>query len=269
MHKINFDVDVDNPIFQPEVDPIVAHSKIADVYQFRPPYEKEFFRRSSQNMRMTSLDNLLDLCCGRGELAIGFSDLVQQITGVDGSSEMLKHAIKHPKVNYQLADVNDESFLLDRMVNHIVIGSAIHWISGKCLSRIIQQYLKPGGHLLISHTLFKTEDQDYGVALSNINRKYGRVPRSVDLWGREKVEACGLICVDRLKIARRIFIDIESMYQNQLSYAYGSFHENISARPQEYKQEVLDTLSRFSSNGQIRTTLVNWGEIYSHPKDLI
>lgn len=263
MKKNKFDVDVDNPGFQAEADPILAHSNIAHVYHYRPPYEGEFFRRAATKMNIAQPDHLIDLCCGRGELAIGFSKYAEKITGVDGSKEMLKHATMHPRVHYELADVNMGQLGFREPADHIVIGSAIHWISGMSLFQIIKEHLKPSGHILISHTLFKLEDTGYGAAIQAINSKYGKVPRSVDLWGVEKLAGCGLVRTDGLRIARKLSLSIEFIYKNQLSYAYGRFHDNLRAMGQLYRAEMLDALSKFTSDGHLSATLVNWGEIYT------
>jgi SAM-dependent methyltransferase len=127
----NYDVDVDNPKWQPNLNSIATHSKIADYYKYRPPYLAEFFHIGAIKMKLRKSDKLLDLCCGRGELANGFSNYVDKIKAVDGSSQMLKNSIARNNISYHLADVNHDEMNFIEEIDHIVIGSAIHWVSQK------------------------------------------------------------------------------------------------------------------------------------------
>lgn len=66
-------VDVDNPRFKSSIDPISSHSRIANFYKFRPPYIEEFFVDASRKLELSKNSVILDLCCGRGELASRFA----------------------------------------------------------------------------------------------------------------------------------------------------------------------------------------------------
>lgn len=48
---------------------------------------------------------ILDLCCGTGELAAGLQNLGYRVTGIDGSAEMLRYAHQNaPKSKFILDD---------------------------------------------------------------------------------------------------------------------------------------------------------------------
>ncbi len=263
MKKNIFEVDVDNPNFTFMADPISSHSRLAGVYKFRPPYLKIFFHQAANKIGLSKTDNLLDLCCGRGEIAAGFSEYVNHIKAVDGSDKMLANAINLDNVKYYLANVNTDQMSFIEKVDHIVIGSAIHWINGERLFDIASRSLSPKSNIFVSHTLFKFDEQAYAYALRNLNHRYGRESLNVDLWGREKLDSCGFIRTDGVRLVRNISFDLDFLYQNQLSYAYNEFYHNISEKADDYKHEFFQTLSPLSTNGRVSATLVNWGEIYS------
>ena len=154
-----FTIDVDNPLYHPEIDPIDSHSRIAKVYKFRPPYMDKFFKEASRRLSLSHDDTLLDLCCGRGELSAGFADYAHRIQAIDGSREMLKNATQKSNITYVEADLNNEIFHLAESANHIVIGSAIHWIKASRLKSLIEKRLKDNGKTFVSHTLLKYDGQ--------------------------------------------------------------------------------------------------------------
>jgi SAM-dependent methyltransferase len=266
MKNFNFPVDVDNPKFKPMVDPIRAHSQIADFYKFRPPYLKEFFHLSSEKLILRQTDNLLDICCGRGELASGFSGYVNKILAVDGSEKMLANAIAHEKISYHLADINNQPLSFVEKVNHLVIGSAVHWIGAAALNGLIENNLHEEGKIFISHTLFKYDKQPYADALSKLNTKYGRSGRAVDLWGVDKLSASGFVPADQIRVVKEVVLDANFLYQNQLSYAYSDFFKIISNEAEQYKKEFFDTIKPYLSSGRLSATLVNWAVVYHRAK---
>lgn len=262
MQKRTFEVDVDNTEYAPALDPISSHSRIADFYKYRPPYIKDFFQEASIKLGLTKKDNLLDLCCGRGEISSGFSQYVNSIKAVDGSSEMLKNAIELENVNYHHADVNLDEMPFIENIDHVVIGSAIHWLTGGKLAKIIKNNLNLRGNFFISHTLFKFDHQPYFKSLIELNKEYGRSYSEVDLWGQDKFQKCGFVPVDRVKLIRKVFFDVDFLYLNQLSYAYRDFYKNIFDNGDSYKNELVRVISPFSTNGRISAVLVNWAVIY-------
>lgn len=263
MSKLNFIVDVDNPAFKPEVHPITAHSRIAGVYKFRPPYLKDFFRQAANRLGLIKTDKLLDLCCGRGELSAGFSEYVNHINAVDGSCEMLQNSIPSNNVKYYLMDVNGEQLIFAEKADCLLVGSAVHWIKSKNLSELIISNLSLTGKVFISDTLFRFDGQPYAEVLRNLNMKYGRADGGIDLWGRDKLNACGFFQSDQIRMIANVKFDIDFLYKNQLSYAYKNFYKILSSEENKYKKEFYDVLLPFCSDGRLSATLVNWAVIYS------
>lgn len=257
-----FNIDIDDPNFSSELDPIKSHSNIADIYKYRPPYTNEFFTEIAKKLQLNSEMNILDICCGRGELASGLSKYVMHINAVDASAEMLKNAIQRDNITYHLSDINKNALPFATKIDHVLIGSAIHWIRSDTIQSIINNHLHEKSMILVSHTLFKFDDEQFTQSLNDLNSKYGKTNRSVDLWGRSKMNKCGYKEVDSLRLTRKVTFDINFLFMNQLSYAYHNFYENIVSNPTVYKQDFFETISPFAKNGHLSGQLINWGLLY-------
>ncbi|ROZ79411.1 class I SAM-dependent methyltransferase [Ramlibacter sp. WS9] len=245
---------------------IEAHSQIADFYKWRPAYAPSFFATAAQKLGLTADSCLLDLCCGRGELASGFSRFCGGVYAVDGSQRMLDNSIAMPGITYLLHDVNNEDISLAKPVDHIVIGSAIHWVEPQSLERLVKRNLKPQGKVLVTHTLMTIQNQPWYRGLANLNATYGKVgaSRSVkELGGADRLAACGFSNVDGLRLGGPATFDVEYLYRSQLSYLYGGFYDRVSADLEGYRKRLADTVSAHcNADGKLSGTLVNWGIVY-------
>ena len=62
--------------------------------QYRPPYLERFFSFVAETIPLTGREDLLDLGCGVGEVALGFAPFVATLTGLDLEQPMLDEAFK-------------------------------------------------------------------------------------------------------------------------------------------------------------------------------
>ena len=140
---------------------IALHSAQSKYYKYREPYLPAFFDYLSSKLQLYQGSRLLDLCCGSGELAVGLIDRVSKIYAVDGSSEMLALAPRHTRIFYSQCDINSEAFKSPELIDHILIGRAIHWISPKSLETLVRSNLRSGGKIAICSTQWSTKDAWY------------------------------------------------------------------------------------------------------------
>jgi hypothetical protein len=158
--------------------------------------------------------------------------------------------------------VNQGQLDLPSKVDHLVIGTAIHWVQQESLRRMVEQNLQPGAKIFVTHRLIRLEDQPYFAPLSEVDSKYGRRRPSVDLWGKAKLQACGYQAADQVQIRRQFKFGIEFIYKNQLSHLYRDFYLNVTDKFDEYRSDVYDALTPFLVNDRLTGTLVNWGIIH-------
>ncbi|MES2634465.1 MAG: class I SAM-dependent methyltransferase [Pseudomonadota bacterium] len=244
---------------------IAEHSKLAKFYAGRPPYVPRFFKTAAQKLSLSHDSALLDLCCGRGELSTGFASHCRTIYAVDGSQQMLEHSIAGPNITYLLRDVNNEAVTLPGPVDHIVIGSAIHWIEPRSLAALIGLNLKDGGKVLVSHTLMKLESQPWFAALASLNADYGKSGEKnfKDLEGADRLQSCGFNRIDGIREVRQARFSVEQLYRSQLSYLYSEFYRQVSDDLQGYRTRLAELVTpHLDADGKLSGTLVNWGVIY-------
>jgi SAM-dependent methyltransferase len=96
---------------------------------------------------------LLDVCCGTGYLVRSLTMRDYQVTGIDGSEQMLRYAAKNvPEADFQLADVRyfelpqktfDAAFSTSASLNHMMGLNELELVL-----RRIYHSLKPGGFFL-------------------------------------------------------------------------------------------------------------------------
>lgn len=242
---------------------IYAHSILAKFYKFRPPYLDVFFNELSLKLGIKSEERILDLCCGKGELAKGFSKLAGEIYAVDGSPEMLSDSFKDEKIIYHLCNVNSGTLPFDEKFNYILIGTAIHWIRDYALTPIVNHNLLTNGRICIIHRSLDFDEQDFNESLRWLNSKYGKkIDYKPDFSGADKMKKCGLIEVDRLSIEKTVSFDLKYLYLNQLSLAYGTFQNNVIMKPDAYKNEFIETISPYVNDGRLSGRLTNNAIIY-------
>jgi SAM-dependent methyltransferase len=256
-------IDVDDPGFPPELDPIASHSKLAALYGFRPPYRPEFFEAVADRLTLGRNDVILDLCCGRGELASGLSGFVGSVFAVDGSAEMLERRIARDNVVFMQADVNRDELALEGRVGHIVIGSAIHWVRQAALQRIVARHLAAAGTVVVTHTLLGMDREPHFQALRRLNAHYGNVDHQVDLWGARKLSGCGLAVADQIRLRWRVEFSLAQLLRIQLSYLHGEFQRTVLADLEGYQRDFVTAMRPFAREGKLRGTLINWGHVHT------
>ena len=73
--------------------------------------------------KLTEQSQILDLCCGTGQLVKLLCDRGYQVTGLDGSEQMLQYARTHaPQSNFILGDARN--FSLTKPVDAVISTSA-------------------------------------------------------------------------------------------------------------------------------------------------
>ncbi|KAJ6775140.1 hypothetical protein OIU79_018341 [Salix purpurea] len=127
------------------------YDKQAAIYlDARPRYPSEWF---SMLASLTPDHSLAwDAGTGNGQAAIDVSDHYKQVIATDISEEQLKHAIKHPQVQYFHSPSSmseDELVNLvggENSVDLVIAATAVHWFDLEKFYPVVKRVLKkPGG----------------------------------------------------------------------------------------------------------------------------
>jgi hypothetical protein len=177
---------------------------------------------------------------------------------------MLSQRINVPNISYQLNDVNKDEIVLPQPVDHIVIGTAIHWVEPKGLERLIKRNLKPEGKVLVTYTALRLEEQPWFAALARLDAGYGRGGASFKgVEGVECLAAVGFGKVEAVRLRRKVKFNIDHLYSSQISYLYGEFYKNVSADYKGYRKRMSDVVAaHLDGDGKLTGTLINWGIMY-------
>ena len=121
-------------------------------YKWRVPYPANLFESACRLLKLDRDSAVLDVCCGSGDLAVGFANHVGRVAGLDFSERMLALAPRHERVDYIRHDINTlpvPEILQQVRFDCFAIGRAIHWIDEGALAQVTEQNLKREGCILI------------------------------------------------------------------------------------------------------------------------
>lgn len=244
---------------------ITMHAPQAKYYKYREPYLRNLFVELSSKLQLNPESRLLDICCGNGELAKGFSDYVGRIYAVDGSAEMLSFAPPLKNVVYAQHDINSAVFKTPEPVNCFVIGRAIHWIAADSLVNMVGANLKAGGRIVICSTHWSA---NWGPAYAAILRDYKEPSnRQFDFSGAETLRAAGFEPVDRFSVRSRGAFDLEYLVGHTLSTSYGDNLKRLSSGIDRFKAALSNGLSAHFKDGKLEADFASGAIIYAKTGD--
>ncbi len=124
--------------------------------RYREPYPTAFFKKVAEQIRLRGDESLLDVGCGPGLLAIGFSPFVGACTGLDPEPLMIaaaKVAAEEAGVPLALIHGKVEQFPTTQTYDIITIGRALHWLERTPTLAVLERILATdSGRILICRT---------------------------------------------------------------------------------------------------------------------
>jgi len=205
--------------------------------------------------------NLLDLCCGGGQLAMGFSKYVGHVTAVDASREMLKYAPRVANVDYICADVNSPQLLEtlgEKKFDHFSIGRSIMYFEDNSLVALANKYLKAGGSLLVMASGWSQKAEWFQV-FDRLRRNYG-LGGTVDCHGAARLTNLGFKIQDRVSVQAKVSCDIPYLVQHAMSYP--ASYDGVKSRLEDFKADLSRELTTHLRNGKLLGILSSWAVIH-------
>jgi len=123
--------------YAPEVAETFQDPSVVDAYQHRPPYPDETFDILA-NLIHSTPRRVLDVGCGRGEIARPLAALVEQVDAVDASLAMIEQGKQqpngnHPHLRWIHSKVEDAE--LEPPYALITAGASLHWFDWDIVGR--------------------------------------------------------------------------------------------------------------------------------------
>lgn len=126
-------------------DSIPDFSPVArDYARARPRYPEELFDWLASLVARHTL--AWDCATGSGQAARGLAGRFERVVATDVSSEQLRHAAPHPRIDYRVAPA-EASELPDGAVDLVTVAAAAHWFDLAAFAREVTRVARPGGVL--------------------------------------------------------------------------------------------------------------------------
>lgn len=114
--------------------------------QSRPGYPDELFQHLAS---LTDLHNVAwDCAAGSGQAARSLVKHFEKVIATDISSEQIKNADKHDRIEYRVAS-SENSGITNQSVNLITAASAVHWFNLPEFYKEVRRVIVPGGILAV------------------------------------------------------------------------------------------------------------------------
>jgi SAM-dependent methyltransferase len=127
-------------------------STVEFYFRYREPYPPAFFNNVAELVGLRGNENLLDIGCGPGLLAIGFAPFVEHCTGIDPEAAMIaaaKAATAEAGVALSLIHARIEEFTAARTFDVITIGRALHWLDRNAALPVLERIVSERSRILI------------------------------------------------------------------------------------------------------------------------
>jgi SAM-dependent methyltransferase len=98
----------------------------------------------------------LDVGCGTGQSTVALAEIAERIIGIDPSVDMLKHAVQHPRVEYQQSAAERIPFD-DSQFDLITAAQAYHWFEHDAFLAESYRLLRAPRWLLVYTSWFTGE----------------------------------------------------------------------------------------------------------------
>jgi SAM-dependent methyltransferase len=116
----------------------------ADYRAFRPNYPQELFAFLAS--AAPGRDLAWDCGTGSGQAAVGLADHFARVFATDASSEQVRNAEPHPKVEYAVAPA-EKCPLPDASADLVTAAQALHWFDHDRFYAEVRRVCKPGALL--------------------------------------------------------------------------------------------------------------------------
>jgi SAM-dependent methyltransferase len=261
-----------NRIQRVKADPlsIKIHSDQANYYKYRTPYISDLFKDVCKELGVTKESVLMDLGCGRGEVANILSDYADKVYAIDGSKEMIDLAIRKDNIEYQVVDLNYSNPVVENKVNHIFFGRSIHWFPSESLDRFSSNLLVEDGSIVVCSTQWSPVG-DWGEIYFEKKRKFisqnqklisPSQHRKHDFTGRSNLNDAGFFPVKTIMLDRVFKVNIDFMIGHTFATAYRENLKKIKSLSIKFEDEMKNSLKIFEENLDMSIKVTTWAIIY-------
>jgi SAM-dependent methyltransferase len=223
--------------------------------RYREPYPPVFFAAVAERLGFRGDEQLLDIGCGPGLLALGFAPFVGGCTGVDPEPAMIaaaRAAAGEAGFDLELIEVRIEDLPEDAGTFDLVtIGRALHWLNREKTLDVLDRVVKPGGAILSCGTRTSGPDLNpWAEPYEELIRAWAGDPdhRRYHIDHAAWFAGSRFRVADEIKTAYRHEVTILDLIGRGLSKSYTS-PELLGDRQVAFETEIRRVLEPFAPEG--------------------
>lgn len=244
---------------------IKVHSDQADYYDFRTPYIPKVFEVVCEELGITKESTVMDMGCGRGEVANILSRHAQHVYAIDGSKEMIDLATKRDGIEYQVVDLNTGNPSIKGKVDHIFFGRSIHWFPAETLDRFSSDLLADEGRVVVCSTQW-TPVGDWGKVYFDTRQKFASPFQTKismpDFTGRSNLNDAGFVQIKKITFSTLLKASVGFMIGHTFATAYLENLEKLKNLSVQFEAEMKRTLKTYEERREITMKVTTWAIIY-------
>ena len=251
-------------------DPHRFHAAAAHYRGGRIPYPPKLIRRVADLVGLGENDRVLDLGCGPGQLAIGFSYFANEVLGVDPEPEMLAIAAEAAKgLASNVRFHEGSSFDIDQSLGrfHLVtMGRSFHWMDRPATLHRLDDMVEVGGAItLFGDRHIEVPENAWHDEWRVITERYAQSDPAWQQRRRAEPPHESVLLASRFSRLERVSLiaqhvsTVDSLIERARSMSCLS-RQQIGAREDEVARELRALLSGIATDGRI-TEVIEWSAL--------
>ena len=238
------------------------HSHAAKYYQHRHAYLPKFFEGCADTLNLDGSQRLLDVACGTGVVAQGFSAYVDSIVAFDGNKNMIDIALKETASysNIQILHTLFNDLDVSGKFDLITIGRAIHWLDRDFLLSALRRLLKEDGHIIVCGSGYAKDNSAWLRAYYDVWTHWSRETNQLKYDGIDVFRRSDFVSIYSISSEEIRNYSINDLINITLSYP--SLSEPVESAKEKFRHDLESALLPFLRNDEIKARIVTWGNVF-------
>jgi SAM-dependent methyltransferase len=234
---------------------------------YRHPYLPGFFPAVAEAIPLTGTEDLLDLGCGVGEVALGLAPFVASLTGMDLEQPMLdalRNRALAMGVNMRLIHSKVEDAPADLGRFHLITMGRAHWFmhTPTSLERL-DQWLMPGGAILVCQPVWDPSRAEWHGVYDRTRKKWhrGNIRELTRLTPDQFFQGTGFVHVEEVIVKGEKQVELEHLVYRSLGDPTTS-RAILGDEADEMIAEIRAAMTPYFRDGPIMERHLTLGNIY-------
>ncbi len=247
----------------PEYASVFSDRSVVDAYQHRPAYQPEAFEILA-TLITDGPRTVLDLGCGRGDLARSLVEHAERVDAVDVSAAMIETGKRmangdDPRLHWIHGSAEDASLTPPYAL--VVAGDSLHWMNWYVVLPRIACVLTPHGYLALASVGWQPLPWDYGPVCNkySLNRDYQPYNLLDELTKRGLFEPVGKRQTQPVPFTQSVNDYVESFHARN-----GLSRDRMTAeQAAAFDHDMRVLVEPFATNNTVTLQVINtitWGK---------